>query len=145
MTRSIWIFWDWFSFENISLSEKRLMLTIFYNSNLQIFQLETPQPKIPKFWNSILKLYNPLILQHLPMIEAEEVSALKNDLCLLSLLAISLSRIFCDGLMNPKLRADIVSKVLQLLESGKSFFSIIAIPFSNFSCIFLNPNYFFQF
>ena len=60
------------------------------------------------------------------MTEAEEVSALKNDLCLLSLLAISLSRIFCDGLMNPKLRADIVSKVLQLLESGKIFFSIIA-------------------
>ena len=56
------------------------------------------------------------------MTEAEEVSALKNDLCLLSLLAISLSRIFCDGLMNPKLRADIVSKVLQLLESEKVFF-----------------------
>ena len=63
------------------------------------------------------------------MIEAEEVSALKNDLCLLSLLAISLSRIFCDGLMNPKLRADIVSKVLQLLESEKIFF-IIAKHFS---------------
>ena len=70
------------------------------------------------------------------MTEAEEVSALKNDLCLLSLLAMSLSRIFCDGLMNPKLRADIVSKVLQLLESGRIFFSIIAKLFSNFSCIF---------
>ena len=46
----------------------------------------------------------------LPVIE--EVSALKKDWCLRIRLAISLSRNFWEGLMNPKLRADMVSNVL---------------------------------